>query len=66
MHNLDRFLLWVDAVGGYWICLGDEILLGQPVGHTLDAQHQAGGDVLSDGSWINKLLEHPLLLCAAH
>lgn len=26
----DRFFLWVDAVGGYWVCLGDEILLGQP------------------------------------
>lgn len=32
MRNLDRFLLWVDAVGGYWVCLGDEIVLGQPVG----------------------------------
>ena len=27
----DRFLLWVDAVGGYWVCLGDEVTLGQPV-----------------------------------
>jgi len=26
----DRFLLWIDAVGGFWVCLGDEILLGQP------------------------------------
>ncbi|MHC4399136.1 MAG: FHA domain-containing protein [Planctomycetota bacterium] len=26
----DRFLLWVDAVGGYWVCLGDEVSLGQP------------------------------------
>ncbi|MGQ9575576.1 MAG: FHA domain-containing protein [Thermoguttaceae bacterium] len=25
----DRFLLWVDAVGGYWVCLGDEVVLGQ-------------------------------------
>jgi hypothetical protein len=25
----DRFLLWVDAVGGYWVCLKDEIVLGQ-------------------------------------
>jgi len=25
-----RFLMWVDAVGGYWVCLGDEITLGQP------------------------------------
>jgi hypothetical protein len=31
MRKLDRFLLWVDAVGGYWVCLNDEILLGQPV-----------------------------------
>lgn len=31
MRSLDRFLLWVDAVGGYWVCLGDEIVLGQPV-----------------------------------
>ncbi len=26
----DRFLLWVDAVGGYWVCMGDEVTLGQP------------------------------------
>jgi hypothetical protein len=26
-----RFLLWVDAVGGYFVCLGDEVVLGQPV-----------------------------------
>jgi hypothetical protein len=25
-----RFLLWVDAVGGYWVCLGDDVMLGQP------------------------------------
>ena len=24
------FLMWVDAVGGYWVCLGDQITLGQP------------------------------------
>jgi hypothetical protein len=24
-----RFLLWVDGVGGYWVCLGDEVILGQ-------------------------------------
>jgi hypothetical protein len=29
-HSGDRFLLWIDAVGGYWVCLGDEIVLGQP------------------------------------
>jgi len=26
----DRFLLWVDAVGGFWVCLADEVTLGQP------------------------------------
>jgi hypothetical protein len=26
-----RFLLWIDAVGGFLVCLGDEIVLGQPV-----------------------------------
>jgi hypothetical protein len=32
----ERFLLWVDAVGGYWICLGDEVVLGQPLSHSTD------------------------------
>ena len=31
MHTLNRFLLWIDAVGGYWVCLDDEIILGQPI-----------------------------------
>ena len=31
-RKADRFLLWVDAVGGYLVCLGDEVTLGQPVG----------------------------------
>lgn len=26
-----RFLLWVDGVGGFLVCLGDEIMIGQPV-----------------------------------
>lgn len=26
----ERFLLWVDAVGAYWTCTGNEIVLGQP------------------------------------
>jgi hypothetical protein len=26
----DRFMLWVDAVGGYWVCLADEVIVGQP------------------------------------
>jgi len=26
-----RFMLWVDVVGGFWVCTGDELVLGQPV-----------------------------------
>ena len=26
-----RFMLWVDAVGGFWVCTADEVTLGQPV-----------------------------------
>ncbi len=33
----DKFMLWVDAVGGFWVCLADEVTLGQPVpGGALD------------------------------
>src|SRR5271166_6928977 len=28
--HADRFMLWVDAVGGYWVCLADELIVGQP------------------------------------
>lgn len=35
MHGLDSpatdsFMLWIDAVGGYWVCLADMVTLGQP------------------------------------
>jgi hypothetical protein len=29
---LDKFMLWIDAVGGYWVCLGDVVTVGQPTG----------------------------------
>jgi len=32
-HKPDGFLLWIDAVGGYRVCLGDEVILGQPSRH---------------------------------
>ena len=28
-QKCERFLLWVDGVGGYWVCLRDEVTLGQ-------------------------------------
>ena len=30
-HRTDKFMLWVDAVGGFWVCMADEVTLGQPV-----------------------------------
>ncbi len=29
-HDSDRMMLWIDAVGGYWVCLDDAITIGQP------------------------------------
>ena len=37
-----RFMLWVDAVGGYLVCLGDEIVIGQAAaGAKVDVPIQA-------------------------
>lgn len=37
-----RFLMWIDAVGGYLVCLGDEIVVGQACpGTTVDVPIQA-------------------------
>jgi hypothetical protein len=30
-HQTETFLLWVDAVGGFWVCLADSVTLGQPL-----------------------------------
>jgi len=36
-RSTDKFMVWVDAVGGYWVCLRDEAVIGQPVpGGTVD------------------------------
>jgi len=32
-QTTDRFMLWVDSVGGFLVCLADEVTLGQPVHH---------------------------------
>ena len=31
-RKVDKFLLWVDAVGGFLVCLADEATIGQPTG----------------------------------
>ena len=37
-----RFMLWIDAVGGFLVCLGDEIIIGQAVpGYDVDVPIQA-------------------------
>jgi hypothetical protein len=37
-----RFMLWIDAVGGYLVCLGDEIVIGQAAaGAKVDVPIQA-------------------------
>jgi FHA domain-containing protein len=38
----DRFLLWIDAVGGYWVTLSDEVVIGQP---TADVDVPILGDI---------------------
>jgi len=39
---VSRFMLWIDAVGGYLVCLGDEIVIGQAApGTTVDVPLQA-------------------------
>ncbi len=29
-RNNEKLMLWVDGVGGYWLCLADAVVLGQP------------------------------------
>lgn len=29
-RSADRFFLWIDSVGGYWVSLSDQVVLGQP------------------------------------
>jgi hypothetical protein len=42
-RHSERFMLWIDAVGGYWVCLDDQITLGQP-----DARGTADVPILGD------------------
>ncbi|MDZ7619821.1 MAG: FHA domain-containing protein, partial [Patescibacteria group bacterium] len=42
----ERLMLWVDSVGGYWVCLADAVVLGQP-GADSHADVPILGDVAS-------------------
>ncbi|MEM6330116.1 MAG: FHA domain-containing protein [Planctomycetota bacterium] len=39
----DRRMLWIDAVGGFLVCLDDEVVLGQPAGGDARAAGRAAG-----------------------
>jgi hypothetical protein len=43
LPHSQRLMLWIDAVGGYWVCLGETITIGQP-----DRQAAADVPILGD------------------
>ncbi len=47
-----RFLLWIDGVGGYLVCLGDRISIGQPAGWHVDIPVMA--DLSRLHAWIER------------
>ncbi len=56
-----RFLMWIDGVGGYLVCEGDEVVLGQPVaGGRVDVPIL--GDVSRDHAAIRRSGEGYLLV----
>ena len=48
-----RFLLWVDGVGGYLVCMGDRVSLGQPAGSRVDVPILA--DLSRLQAWIQRV-----------
>ena len=34
----NTFLLWIDAVGGYWVTMSDDVVIGQPTAD-VDSAH---------------------------
>lgn len=48
MTTTNRFLLWVDSVGGYLVCLGDTVVLGQPAVNSLTAGNTVDVPILGD------------------
>jgi len=39
INGANRFLLWVDSVGGYLVCLSDTVVLGQPAVNSSETSH---------------------------
>jgi tetratricopeptide (TPR) repeat protein len=48
----ERFLCWIDGVGGYLVCLGDRVSLGQPAGWHVDIPIMA--DLSRLHAWIER------------
>lgn len=46
--DADRRMLWIDAVGGYLVCLDSEVMIGQPVGGALAAKGSPAIPILAD------------------
>jgi hypothetical protein len=38
-------MLWVDSVGGYWVCLADELIVGQPGAGGIGRPGAGGADI---------------------
>jgi tetratricopeptide (TPR) repeat protein len=55
----ERFLLWIDGVGGYLVCSGDRVSLGQPAGWHVDVPIMA--DLSRLHAWIERDVEGYLL-----
>jgi hypothetical protein len=47
-----RFLIWIDGVGGYLVCLGDRVSMGQPAGWHVDLPIMA--DLSRLHAWIER------------
>ena len=47
-----RFLLWIDGVGGYLVCMGDRVSIGQPAGWHVDVPIM--GDISRLHAWIER------------
>jgi hypothetical protein len=49
MSLATRFMLWIDSVGGYWVCLADELIIGQPAcPRNTSAGNEADIPILAD------------------
>jgi hypothetical protein len=60
-----RFLMWVDAVGGYLVCLSDEVVIGQAVPDS-NADVRIFGDMSRRHATLKRYSEEYLVIPHAH